>query len=531
MKKSHIFLIAILILLVIPTYALAAGTTTTQRIYTDNSTVIVGSSVQIKNNIYDDHRSEQYSSADTRIASVDSKGLITGISPGEVTIKAKITYRPTGVGACGSTTLSADLKIKVIEKGAYVVNDITICEGEEAKAEVTFPEGYTGTLTGTWTMNDSSIASIDTDGLIKARRVGSTTAGYMVEEDDTGAAFRITVEELFKLSISQDHIYEGISQAVVLKYNDKYEGEHIGTWKSSAPEKVSVDENGILSILKGDKGSASSIVITYSDTETSVSRNVMVFAWKPFTLNPVVLSLKEMETGAFLIKFKYNGDKSGTWSIGDDSIATIDPSTGQVYGIKAGITTVTFEHAASGVREEVSLEVLPLDEPTLTPSPSPTLEPDPSSIPTPSLVIDIPTPEPAPTPMISPETSPIPMPEPSQEPTPMPTPIPTPVPTPDPTPVPTPDPTPVATPVATPVPTPVPTPEPSEMPTPEPSEMPTPEPSEMPTPEPSEMPAPEPSEMPTPEPSEMPAPEPSEMPTPEPSEMPTPEPSPMPVLA
>ncbi len=510
MRKSFIFLTAILILLVVPAYALAAEYSFTNRIYTDSTKVFVDSSIQVKYTIFGKSPKGEYSSTDTSIATVSNEGLITGISPGVVTIKAKVSYGTTNAltGCNENDSISSDLEIKVIAKEDYYVNDITIVEGVEAKAEVIFPEDYTGTTKGTWNIDDTTVADIDAEGLIKALKVGSTIASYVNDEVKIETEFSITVEELFHLSISQNNIFEGINQAVNLTYNFKYKKLPIGTWKSSDPDKVSVDKNGILSIHKGDIDAASEIVITYTNSETSVSRSISVRAWKPIKVLPEVLNLKVLESGAFQITFAdgYHGDQSGTWSIEDDSVATIDPDSGQIYGIQEGTTTVTFEHAASGVKEDVSLVVLPAGEPTPPASPTPIIYPSPSPITEPSPAIIMPTHTPASTPMPTPEPSPMPTPKPS----PMPTPKPSPMPTSEPSPMPTPEPTP--------------------MPTPEPSPIPTPEPSPIPTPEPSPMPTPEPSPMPTPEPSPIPTPEPSPMPTPEPSPMPTPEPSPMPTM-
>jgi hypothetical protein len=140
----------------------------------------------------------------------------------------------------------------------------------------------------------------------------------------------------------------------------------------------------------------------------------------------------------------------------------------------------------------------PSDEPTPEPSVSPTPQPsqppvvEPSPSPEPTVT---PEPSPSPTDEPAPESSPTPQPQPETESTPSPQPLPTPTPQPEPSPEPQPSPEPATPPEPAPVPA-----EPPPEPAPEPVE-PAPEPA--PTPEPEATPAPV-----IPEPAPEPAPEP-----------------------
>ncbi len=121
------------------------------------------------------------------------------------------------------------------------------------------------------------------------------------------------------------------------------------------------------------------------------------------------------------------------------------------------------------------------------------ISPEPTVTPTPSGVVQLPTPDASPTP--SPDSTPAPSPNPTPAPNPVPTPAPTPVPTPSPQPTPSstpaPTPSPSPSPVSTPTPTPNPSPAPTPIATPTPSPTPTPVATPVPTPSPTPTPIPD----------------------------------------
>lgn len=114
----------------------------------------------------------EWKSSDTSIATVDQKGIVTGIAEGEATITA------TAAGK------SAEVKVTVEpgEAPVIAVESVSI-----APASLTLKPGETGNLTATitpsnataqtvqWSSSDNSVASVSSSGVVTAKKVGDVT--------------------------------------------------------------------------------------------------------------------------------------------------------------------------------------------------------------------------------------------------------------------------------------------------------------------------------------------------------------------
>lgn len=128
-----------------------------------------------------------WSSDRTDIATVDNQGKVTAISPGLVTVKA----------SAGGVSASCQIKI---EKKTVPVTGITISktilslfEGETAVLIATVYPENADNKTVFWNSSDNSVASVNSDGCIKAIRIGTAIITATTEEGNKQASCEIRV--------------------------------------------------------------------------------------------------------------------------------------------------------------------------------------------------------------------------------------------------------------------------------------------------------------------------------------------------
>jgi len=110
-----------------------------------------------------------WSSSDTTIATINSSGAITPISVGTATI----TYTVTGTGGCTDAIATRIITISGLANAGIISGIDTICSNGITTFSSTQPNG-------TWTSSETSIASINSSGIISGISSGTSIISYTV---------------------------------------------------------------------------------------------------------------------------------------------------------------------------------------------------------------------------------------------------------------------------------------------------------------------------------------------------------------
>ena len=160
-------------------------------------------------------------------------------------------------------------------------------------------------------------------------------------------------------------INNGDTVGLVVQYDDSYTGEMPGTWSVADSTIVSVEESNTEPItinpkhtipgtigakVTGKKPGATTV--TFTNTATGISGDCNVTVIPAFKIAPDPLPVYIDETGSLAVTFDagYKGSRFGSWSVDDNTVATIDQN-GVVTGEKAGTAIVTY---ASGLAPATS---------------------------------------------------------------------------------------------------------------------------------------------------------------------------------
>ncbi|MBM1107999.1 Ig-like domain-containing protein [Aurantibacter crassamenti] len=286
-----------------------------------------------------------WTTSDPNIATVNTNGLVRGITAGDVTITATTTD--------GSFSASAQITItaKPIAVTGITLDPTTtsIQVDETTIIEAIVAPANASNTNVTWTTSDSNIATVNTNGLVLGITAGdvSITATTTDGSYSANAQITITAKPIAVTGITLDPTTISIQvdetviiEAIVAPANAS---DATVTWTSSDTNIATVNTSGLVSgITSGDV----SITTTTTDGNFSASAQITITA-KPIavtgiTLDPTTTSIQVDETTIIeaIVAPENASDASVTWTSSDTNIATVNAS-GVVRGINAGDATIT----------------------------------------------------------------------------------------------------------------------------------------------------------------------------------------------
>ncbi len=233
---------------------------------TDSETVInVGDTYTLTSEVVvpeSDTDKTVFASGDINIATVDTDGLITGIAPGDTSI----TISHGEYSAEFAVSVKQPMTSVSISKSEAEIN-----VGETITLSAAFePANTTDDKSIFWYSKDSSIAKVDSDGIVTAVSPGTV--------DICGAigTFRISCSVTVKAPIEKIVLnttkgtlrLDRTKQLDVIYIPSNTTDNKDVTWSSEDPEIASVDENGLVTGLKTGKTIITGTVGTHTATYT-----------------------------------------------------------------------------------------------------------------------------------------------------------------------------------------------------------------------------------------------------------------------
>ena len=278
-----------------------------------------------------------WTSSNTAIATVNSTtGIVSGIAAGTVII----SYNVTLSAACNNSVVSATRSITIVNPPVAGTLSGTqgICKG----STTTFLSTVAG---GTWSSSNTSIATVNTSGLITGINSGTATIMYTVTS--SGGCASVSTSRSVTVSIPNAGTLAG-TQAICKGSTSTFTSTVTGgTWVSSNTSVASINSStGLINGL-----SAGTATMTYTVKGTGVCSTYMATAKRIITVsepaNTGVLSgISSICQGtSYTFTSTVTG---GKWSTSKTSIASVNSSTGLVTGIAGGTVNVIYSVTGTG---------------------------------------------------------------------------------------------------------------------------------------------------------------------------------------
>ena len=298
--------------------------------------LLLGSSVTLTATVRPEATTDKtvvWTSSDPAVATVDSEGRVEARGVGT----AKIT------ATCGNVSATCEVTVSPILAKSVALD----------KTEIELPLGSSVTLTATvqpeattdktvvWTSSDPAVATVDKDGKVEARGLG--TAKITATCDNVSATCEVTVSPIpaRAVSIDKNEIELPLGQSVTLSaLVQPYDTtDKTIVWTSSDPAVATVDSEG-----RVEARALGTAIITATCGDASFSCEVTVV---PILAEYVLIDLTSLDLrkGEHILLTatvfpEDTTDKTVVWTSSDQAVATVD-SEGCVLAVGPGTATIT----------------------------------------------------------------------------------------------------------------------------------------------------------------------------------------------
>lgn len=283
-----------------------------------------------------------WSSADESIATVSQDGLVTGLKRGQVLIHADSTD--------GKASDAIRITVKQAPESVTVSPEsVTVAEGKTAQLKATVLPKDTDDKTVLWSSADESVAIVSSKGVVTGVELGETTVtATCLDNENATYTIPVTVLKLAtSVSFEQDSYDITLGDTLQLNHT-VYPAETSNqavTYKVSNKYVASVDENGVVTALKGGK---TTVTITTADgsrkTDTATIQVIVPVTGVSYSRTDIRVGNNHY--GHFTVSLQPSDatNTNMTWEIADPGIATVsgDTNTFKITGGSSwGRTTVT----------------------------------------------------------------------------------------------------------------------------------------------------------------------------------------------
>lgn len=291
-------------------------------------TLGIGKSIKLKATVKSTYSSTQklkWTSTNVKIATVNSKGVVTGKKKGTVTIKCSATDSSGEYATC---------KIRVVRQATRItLNKTTIkmLVGATTKIKATVSPSNASYKTVKWSTSDSKVASIDSNGNITALSVGNCKI-YAKAKDNSGK--KATCFVYVSKAVPSTGVTISEKDMILVKGTSSMLAYSITPNNTTDSVKFSSDNKKVATVsstgrVSARKPGAATITIRTSSGKVGMV-NVTVVG-----LNRTNITMGQYERIELWVEEVTNGVK---WYSEDASIASVD--NGSVVSRMKGTTRI-----------------------------------------------------------------------------------------------------------------------------------------------------------------------------------------------
>jgi uncharacterized protein YjdB len=304
-------------------------------------------------------RTIAYQSANPSVATVNSTGVVKGISGGSTTISAivdgKFASKRVSVGGRKATSLTMSPQSASVSVGKQ--SQLTAKVLDQAGIEMTGQ-------TISWTSGSQTIASVSSGGLVSGLSAGSTTISASSNGLSASVVLTVVSAAVASVQISPSTVSLVMGSGGVTLTANALDADgnslpgRVATWSSQNPTVASVNSSGVVSAIGAG---STTVTANIEGKSTSVTVNVGVAPAAPVasvtvTLGNPALSVGQETQGVAIVKDGQGNvlNRAVTWSSLDTAVAKVT-SSGLVTAHAAG--TVAILARSEGVSGSASLTV------------------------------------------------------------------------------------------------------------------------------------------------------------------------------
>ena len=289
-----------------------------------------------------------WASADERIATIDTNGVVTGIKRGNGRIVA--------TAADGSNT-RANFNIKVVQDPERITlpgAEITVDVGRNAACRATVEPTNADNKKVIWSSSDERVATVDKNGRIAGKAIGDCVVTCTSEAvNSVSASITVHVQQpVKKVSFSSKSAYAYVNETTQLYWNIEPADatNQVLTFTSSRESVARVDENGMVTGI--GSGTAQITAMTTDGSKRKATITVQVgkhVTGVRMIRKHAYIDVGETATAGATIEPKDALNKNMRWESSNTRVVTASGNTNQ----KMKLTAVNYGNAiVTGTTED-----------------------------------------------------------------------------------------------------------------------------------------------------------------------------------
>ena len=288
-----------------------------------------------------DNRTVFWSSDNTSVATVNPTGEVFAVGPGVAHIKAR-AQDGSGVSATCTITVESQL----VESITLNRTSAAIYDGQTLQLTATVSPDYANNKTLAWTSNNTSIASVDNNGLVTAHSPGTAYINATATDGSNVTARCIVVVmpqlvESITLNSTEVSLFKGNTYQLTATVLPNTATDKSVTWTSNNTNVATVNDNGLVTAIS--PGTATIIVVAQdgSGVYTRCTVTVTPKLVTNLTLNRTSASIYTGQTLQLTATVTPDDadDKTVAWASSNTNVATVDDN-GLVTAISPGTARI-----------------------------------------------------------------------------------------------------------------------------------------------------------------------------------------------
>lgn len=284
-----------------------------------------------------------WSSEDVSICSINLSGVVTAKAIGNTMITGSITYMGTTYSSsCNVIIGEPKVTLSKTNLSMYVTDTQSIIASVVAVDGNTINSETSSDIT--WTTSNSSVATVSSNGAVKAVGVGTATitANYTFCGISYSATCKVTVTSKPDITLSKSSLSMYIGDTSTLSATVTPSGQTV-SWSSSNSSVATVSNGKITAISNG----TATITASFKYNGVTYSTKCSVTVTKPsITFDVTSKSIYQGDSFYIFETVKPSG-QTVTWTSSDASVASVS-SNGYVTGKNAGTATITGKFTYAG---------------------------------------------------------------------------------------------------------------------------------------------------------------------------------------
>jgi uncharacterized protein YjdB len=289
----------------------------------------------------------RWTSDNPAIASVNTRGIVTGVTPGNTIVR---------VSAVGDPRVTTTAQVTVTSAGSITLTPTTLALGageqRALSAAVNLEPGLSTALT--WQSQNGAVATISSTGVITGVSVGSSLITAVSVADTTvRATATVTVVPVVRdldVSPAAVSMLMGETRQLAATVSADAGLTRAVLWRSGNPAVASVSATGLVTGITA--GTAQITVIAQADTTQRVTALITVRSPPTVSISPssVTMRLGEQRTLSAALQAEAGVNTEVRWRTTNPSIASVSAS-GVVTAVAYGATTVSAISLADSTRQ------------------------------------------------------------------------------------------------------------------------------------------------------------------------------------